>query len=339
MTNGLLVLNNDYRVVCCSDGAATLLGLRRHDIVGREIDDIFYNKADSDETGTFIDTLTRLIGSAVENPSGAKVILSRPNLIELSVAVFHITLRPGERIIALLLEQVTYERRTTRQWDATVAILAHELSNPLTVIIAYSDLMLSETPLNSTQRKWMENIRVSGDRIEALGSALVNAAHIGSNDVTVNLERFTVCEAVDRVVTAFTLSATNHSFEVEITSELPEVIGNRFKLDQVLRNLLDNAVKYSPPGTKVTITAHHQPERQRVVIGVGDQGIGIALEDRVRIFSPNERITHSETENIWGVGLGLFIVRELVELMSGKVWLDSELDQGSTFFFSLPTAP
>ena len=338
MTNGLLILSNDHRVVFCSDRAATLLGTRPRDIIDLGIEEVFSNQVNSDESVSIVATLIRLICNASEEPSSAEVTLLQANPIELSVAAFPIALGPGERMIALLLEQITFERQATRQWDTTIAILAHELHNPLTVIKAYSDLMLSETPLNATQREWLENIRVSSDRIAALGSGLVNASHIGPDDVRVSLEHLAVREVADRVVTAFTLSATNRSFEIEIDSHLPEVIANRFKLEQVLRNLLDNAVKYSPPGERVTVAAHYQPERQRVVIGVSDQGIGIALEDRERIFSPNERITRGETESVCGVGLGLFIVKELVELMGGRVWVDSELNRGSTFFFSLPIA-
>ena len=333
-----MVLSNDHRVIYCSDGAATLLGLRPDDIIGRGIEEVFCDPSDSDDTAAFAATLIRLIDNAFGGPSRAEATLSRPNPIEVSVAVFPIALGPGERIIALLLEQITHERQATRQWDTAIASLAHELRNPLTVIKAYLELMLSETPLTTTQRECLENIRVSSERIADIGSSLVNAAHIRLDDVTVNLERLAVCEVVERVVTGFTMPVTNHSFEVEIASYLPEVIGNRFKLEQVIRNLLENAVKYSPAGKGITIAAHHQPEMQRVVIRVSDQGIGIALEDRERIFSPNERITRAETENIWGVGLGLFIVKELLELMGGEVWVDSELDQGSTFFVSLPTA-
>ena len=251
--------------------------------------------------------MIRLISNDPGEPSSTKATLARPNPIELSVAAFPIALGPGERIIAL----GPGERKATRQWDTTIAILAHELHDPLTVIKAYSQLMLRETPLTTTQREWLENIQVSSERIAAFGSGLVSAAHIRLDDVTVNFERMAVCEVIDSVVTTFTLSATNHSFELEMPSHLPEVIGNRFKLEQVIRNLLDNAVKYSPAGKGVTIAAHHQPEQQRVVIRVIDQGIG----------------------------LGLFIVKQLVELMGGNVWVDSELDQGSTFFVSLPTAP
>ncbi len=109
------------------------------------------------------------------------------------------------------------------------------------------------------------------------------------------------------------------------------------KLGHVLSNLLGNAVKYSPEGGQITISARHEPERERVVMAVADQGIGIAPRDKKRLFTTFHRIHRTETEGIGGTGLGLYIVKALVELMHGEVWLESKLNKGSTFFFSLPT--
>ena len=336
MPSGFLVLANDHRVVYCSNGAATLLTLRPDDIIGRGIEEVLHNHADNDDTGDIVDTLIRIIDGPFGEPLTAEIRLSRPRPIELALAAFPIEPGSGTRIVVLLLEAITYEYQTARQWDTTIAILAHELHSPLTVIKAYSDLMLSETSLNATQREWLENIRASSDRIAALGSGFVSAAHIRSGDVTGSLETLPIREAIDRTVALTAPTAASHIFEVEVGAELPIVLADRFRFDQVLRNLLDNAVKYSPPGSRVTIVARHQPEGQRLIIGVNDQGIGIAPKDQKRIFAPHERIERVETENIWGAGLGLFIVKELAELMGGEAWVESELNRGSTFFFSLP---
>jgi two-component system sensor histidine kinase VicK len=115
------------------------------------------------------------------------------------------------------------------------------------------------------------------------------------------------------------------------------VIADRDKLAQVLVNLLENAIKYSPQGGVITVSAFHQPEQGRVVVSIADQGIGIAPEDQRSIFSPFQRTRRPETEGITGTGLGLYIVKELLALMRGEIWLKSELDRGSSFFFSLPT--
>ena len=132
-------------------------------------------------------------------------------------------------------------------------------------------------------------------------------------------------------------STSIHQFLVDIPTETPQVVGDCDKLTQVLANLLDNAVKYSPHGGLVTILARHEPQRERVVVGVRDEGIGIAVGDREQLFGTFHRTRRPETQRTRGTGLGLYIVKSLVELMGSHVWLESELNKGSTIFFSVPT--
>ena len=115
------------------------------------------------------------------------------------------------------------------------------------------------------------------------------------------------------------------------------MVADRDKLVQVLVNLLSNAIKYSPKGGEVAVAARHELERGRVVVSVKDQGIGIAPEDQERLFTTFTRIRRPETEGVRGTGLGLYIVKGLVELMHGEIWLESELNKGSTFYIALPT--
>ena len=103
-------------------------------------------------------------------------------------------------------------------------------------------------------------------------------------------------------------------------------------------NLLENAVKYSPHGGLVSIHARKTPDLEWVEISVSDQGIGISPKDQENLFTTFHRIRRPETEDISGTGLGMYIVKALVELMRGKVWLKSKLNMGTTIFFSLPTA-
>lgn len=105
----------------------------------------------------------------------------------------------------------------------------------------------------------------------------------------------------------------------------------------MLTNLLQNAVKYSPKGRNVTVSAQSHPDTKHVVIAVSDQGIGIAPEDQKTLFTPFHRVQRSETAGIRGTGLGLYIVKEYVTLMNGEVWVESELNKGSTFYIALHT--
>jgi len=152
MTNGLLVLSSDLHVIYCSDHVAGLLELRPNQILGQGLEEVLRRRAHSDETGEFVDTLTGIINDPLGEPLTAEITLSRPRPVELAVAAFPIVLGPGEKIVVLLVDAVTSERQAARQWDTAIAILAHELYNPLTVITAYSDVTLNETTLNPIQR-------------------------------------------------------------------------------------------------------------------------------------------------------------------------------------------
>ncbi len=123
---------------------------------------------------------------------------------------------------------------------------------------------------------------------------------------------------------------------VDIHPDTPQIVADRGKLNQVLINLISNAVKYSLHREEITILAQSDPDRQRVVWSITDQGIGIAPEDQDRLFTPFQRLRRPETENISGSGLGLYIVKGLVKLMHGELWLESQVDKGSTFSISLP---
>jgi len=164
---------------------------------------------------------------------------------------------------------------------------------------------------------------------------LLNVSRIQSGQIITEQQPLDLPEVVREAVQSVAVDE-KHSVVFDFPKDLSPVVGDRDKLIQVLINLVDNAVKYSPQGGKVTIAARQEPER--MVVSVSDQGIGIAPEDREKIFTTFSRIRRPEVEKIHGTGLGLYIVKALVELMGGEIWVESELGKGSTFFFSLPLA-
>ena len=109
---------------------------------------------------------------------------------------------------------------------------------------------------------------------------------------------------------------------------------DELRLERILHNLLENAVKYSPDGGKIKVSA--RLEDDHMVIGVSDEGIGISLHDQARLFSPFERLAAQRLEGVKGIGLGLLVCRRLVEAHGGRIWVESEPGRGSTFYFTLP---
>ena len=139
----------------------------------------------------------------------------------------------------------------------------------------------------------------------------------------------------DTIASLKSVQAGHHVIHT-LETDVPSVAGDRGKLVQVLSNLLDNAAKYSPKGGTITVSAYADEARSRVVIGVRDEGTGIAEEDHERVFETFQRVIAEETRDVPGTGLGLFLCKELVQAMGGEIWLESELGAGSTFSFSVP---
>jgi two-component system sensor histidine kinase VicK len=111
---------------------------------------------------------------------------------------------------------------------------------------------------------------------------------------------------------------------------------DRDRLSHVIGNILSNAVKYSPNGGRITISAQNDQERQRIVVSITDEGIGIGPADKDLLFTTFHRIQRPETRGIRGSGLGLYIAKEWTEAMGGEIWVESELNKGSTFFVAIP---
>ena len=219
-----------------------------------------------------------------------------------------------------------------------ISIASHELRTPMTTIQGFTELLLDQDHPNPVRRQWLERIQQDSNRLVAIVDDLLNISRITSGKLNVTLKAVPVDHVVESVVEEMRSTIDTHTFLVDIPEGIPHLEADEHKLTQVLFNLLGNAAKYSPQGGLVTISARHEPEHRRVVTAISDQGVGIAYDDQVELFSIFHRVRQPENEDVGGTGLGLYIVKWLVELMLGEVWLESELGKGSTFFFSIPTA-
>jgi signal transduction histidine kinase len=165
---------------------------------------------------------------------------------------------------------------------------------------------------------------------------LLNVTRIQSGKVNMRLENVKLHDILDERLPVIQESTSKHQFVLHIEHNLPNLLVDHDKFGQVLVNLLSNAIKYSPNGGHITIAARDDPQQQRVIISVTDEGIGIGSEDRDSLFKTFHRIQRPETHSIRGSGLGLYIVKEWTEQMGGTVSLESELNKGSTFSISIP---
>ncbi len=220
--------------------------------------------------------------------------------------------------------------------DSFVSIASHELRTPLTSIMGYAELLLQRDPPEATRRQWLKIIYANSEKIANMVDELLNISRIHSGKLNLKFEKAGLPGIVEEQMTMIRSSTSKHEFIIELAPDIPDVYVDRTKFGQIIGNLLSNAVKYSPNGGRITITARSNSEDYNAVVSIADEGIGISPEDKDALFTTFHRIQRPETQGIRGSCLGLYIAKEWVEAMGGRIWLESELNKGSTFFVSVP---
>lgn len=226
---------------------------------------------------------------------------------------------------------IEFQKTNERRKDEFLSIASHELKTPLTSIKAFNQLMLRANDVASMQdhlEKSSENIV----RLEKLIDDLLDVTKITAGKMQYNMEEFDFHSIVEDVVSGAKLLAIHHDLILE-SNEQTLFYGDRFRLEQVLHNFLNNAIKYSPDGKKIIINS--KVDKENLIVSIQDFGIGIPKHEISRLFERYYRVDNT-VMRFEGLGLGLFIASEILKRHRGNFWLESEEGVGSTFFFKLP---
>ncbi len=219
-----------------------------------------------------------------------------------------------------------------------ISTLAHEMRTPLTSIKGYSTALLMEeaTFPPETQREFLQIIDEECDELQDLIHDLLESSVIDAGLLKLEHQPVLIQRLVQSVINDLAHRTRIHRFLVDFPPGFPIVEADPDRIRQVLRNLLDNAIKYSPRGGLVVVRGEVRPTE--VVISVADQGVGIAPEDLNHLFEKYFRIKSGLITHVVGSGLGLPIARTIVESHGGRIWAESQLNQGTTLYFTLPLA-
>ncbi len=238
-----------------------------------------------------------------------------------------------------VLRDVTHFKELDALKSEFVSTVSHDLRSPLTLIRGYATMLDMVGQLNEQQHGYVSKI-ITG--VEVMSRLVNNLLDLGRIEAGVGLqvEDVVLMDVVEAVTGSLQLQAgeKNIRLGVELAQGLPRVIrADRALLQQAIYNLVENAVKYTPQKGKVTLRLKPRPED--FLVEVQDNGIGIAPADQPRLFEKFYRGSQREARKQRGSGLGLAIVRSIAERHGGKVWLESQLGEGSTFFLSIPYQP
>jgi signal transduction histidine kinase len=219
-----------------------------------------------------------------------------------------------------------------------LGMAAHDLRNPIGVILTYSDFILEEAGkvLGEEHRQFLTTIHKSSDFMLSILNDLLDITKIESGRLELDLEPADLTALIDHNVTLNRVLAVKKSIQIQFQhdEDLPPTPVDRGKIDQVLNNLISNAVKFSVAGTTVVVRAFRSDGQ--VTVSVKDEGPGIPEEERQKLFRPFSRTSVQSTGGEKSTGLGLAIVKKIIQGHRGKIWVESGIGIGSTFYFTLP---
>lgn len=216
-----------------------------------------------------------------------------------------------------------------------IATASHELRTPLAVIQGYVELLLDDVELDTKRRReFLEVVYDKSLALEKIVDDLLDVSRVESGRIIcLEFGQCDIIEDIRQVVAHFQREAPRHRFSLRLPEEQLCLSVDQGKIVQVLENLLGNAVKFSPPGSEISVRAEWCDDSLRVA--VADSGVGIAPDYQEHIFDKFYRVDATDTAAP-GLGIGLYLVKKIIEAHRGRIWLESTLGRGTTFFFTLP---
>jgi PAS domain S-box-containing protein len=236
-----------------------------------------------------------------------------------------------------IVHDLTQRKEVEQLKDEFVSMVSHELRTPLHHIKGFATTLL-QTDVEwdvATQRDFLESINRESDRLTNLVDKILHISRLEAEGLPMEKEWYSVGDLVDGALRRRRSLTADRAVQLHLQQDLPSLCVDGREIEVVLMNLVENAVKYSDPGTPIVLEARR--EGGRVIFSVADQGIGVPPEHQERIFERFYRIDGNE-RHVSGAGLGLAICKRIVEAHGGRIWVESEPGVGSCFYFSIPVA-
>ncbi|HKE62711.1 MAG TPA: ATP-binding protein [Nitrospira sp.] len=336
MVEGVMVLDYKGRILQVNPALELMFGVTRAEARGRQFAEVFGHSELNALVSTVLATRTGQEDEIILTPSG------RCLDVEASVAGGE---QDNEACAVLVFHDITELRRLENIRKDFVANVSHELRTPLTSIKGYVEALLDggkDDPATSV--RFLDIILKQSDRLNLILEDLLQLSKIESGQVQFKQEPLHLGSVVERTIAMIKPLADKkqHRLSAQIAPNLPLITGDEERLVQVLANLLDNAIKYTPEGGQITVAARRMPlaqadvRRNSVELAVTDTGIGIPEQDRPRVFERFYRVDKARSRELGGTGLGLAIVRHIVEGHGGQIWVEGNVPTGSRFVVRLP---
>ncbi|MFC1820627.1 sensor histidine kinase, partial [Thermodesulfobacteriota bacterium] len=345
VADGLIVTDIYNRILLMNPAAEDLLGTRLSEVIKKPIEfaiqdntlrDRLKNTLEKKKTDYEFD-----FEIPVDNQMHPTIMRARTSGIK--------DKHGKQRGIVSIIHDVTYEREVDRMKTEFLSTAAHELRTPLTSIQGFSEILITRDNLEpERQQKYLSYINTQAVSLGKIINDLLDISRIeAGKGFNLYKEAFDLGNSIKKIVELFRLRGPSHGFETNVPEGPLTVFADQGKVQQLMENLLSNAVKYSPAGGKIRITARKSEEFERekaeksisipssFIISVEDEGIGMTTDQVKQAFDKFWR-ANASSKAIDGTGLGMSIVKYIVEAHGGTVWVESELGKGTTVTFEIP---
>jgi PAS domain S-box-containing protein len=256
-----------------------------------------------------------------------------------SGSTFRITLTPitiNQRIIGAvhLVRDITEETRGEKIKSEMLAAVSHEIRTPVTAITGFVEFMQNNKVSEEQQQEYLQIIHREMNRMSELMNDFLDLQRLQSSMQEYTFAEADVADLVRESAGLYEMALQKHTLEMQVPEHLPPIKIDAGRMVRVFSNLISNAIKYSPAGGKITIGA--RSTKKSIFVWVQDEGIGIPPQSQTKIFNRFYRVNDGDRRIAGGLGLGLALVKEIVEAHNGRVWVESKEGEGSTFFVELP---
>ncbi|MFQ5708010.1 MAG: ATP-binding protein [bacterium] len=327
MVEGVLVTDPDGKVILLNRACKSMLPLAKAE--GVSVGELVRN-------ARLLEALEQVLTTQEDRVETIELSAPQRRSLEAHISVLGPKRRPVGAVV--VLHDITRLKRLERVRRDFVANVSHELRTPLTAIKGYAETLFQNGSVNEKRaREFLQTILRQTERMSKLVEDLLILAQVESEESDQALESLDLRTLIPQVLERFAASLNKQQMEtqLELPEALPRVQGVASEIETVLENLLNNALKYGGQGKWLAVTANALDAE--VAVSVSDRGVGIPVEDQPRIFERFYRVDKGRSRALGGTGLGLAIVKHIVLKHSGRVWVKSEVGQGSTFSFTLPT--
>jgi PAS domain S-box-containing protein len=337
--DGIVTVDAALRITGFNPAMENMTAWHAHEVLGKFYYDILQPRdRQGNPLGYESDPLVQAIGTGHTVANREIVMLARDGQhVDASVTAAAVRSPQGQPISGVLnVRDITRTRETEELRTTFVSVVSHELQTPIAIIKGYASTLRREDASwdTATLHGRLAAIEEEADRLNHLVGNLLYASRIQAGGLQMERGALDLPEVTRAVVRRFTARGPGLHVHVRFPHNAPAVFADRERIEEVLLNLLDNAVKYSPHGGRIRVTG--QVTGEEVIVHVSDLGQGIPLREQERIFERFQRVDSATTRRTQGAGLGLYICRAIVEAHGGRIWVRSELGSGSTFSFSLP---